>query len=624
MYQIVDDELVEKLKENRSEWLFLEPHSEFKGYWQVGSFEPAYFFDLKEIIGPYRAVSPASLEEFMKTAKEYGYKVAFFEEPTAILDHYQNLNEIPPISLHSPLEGTINGLLPYQVQGFNFLKDLDGGVALMSTGTGKTVVATALLKHFQGEFDIAWFVVKSHNKINTQRILKKMGDLDSVILDGPKKKREKILEEVAKSPGKIVITNYEKFRVDKSEIAPLMENQRVLCIWDEMNTKLKNRGTQIYKSVCECLYTTKPPIVKKNRIRPASLRQYMLSATPIENSPEDFFNTVRLLDPEVFGSVRSFYDSYVSQFSYFNPGMPSQWHDLDKMGMVASHVTFQVDKNDPDIAAQFPEVIEIPYYIDWEPSHRKLYDKVAKQASELDLEEVNILALITVLQMLCDAPSMLRRSADLRKAYEDAVDEWIDEGGKEPDIEGSEIALRIIENLGENELCDDGHTKLETLKEILEEYSDDKILLFSSFNDSLLPILEAKLKEWNISYVRYTGDQKEEDKFKEDPNIQVFLSSDLGSDSLSLEQASIVCHFDLPWKWSTYIQRQNRAHRVVSEHKNVKYLTLLMADSVEDRKQEIITKKQSFHNQVFKGAVADQSVSARMTKEDLRYILLGE
>jgi SNF2 family DNA or RNA helicase len=196
---LIDDELIELLKdeEARKSWLLLQEHPDFKGFWAVDSFSPSYYFDLKEIIGPYKVVSPANLEKFLQESKSCGYNVAFFEDPKKLID--QHLNDPPSFELHSPLENTINGLLPYQLQGFNSLKDLEGGVLLWSTGTGKTVCASALLKHHQiiESFDLGFVVVKSHNKINTQRMLKRLADIDSRVVSGDKKKRAKTWEELS-------------------------------------------------------------------------------------------------------------------------------------------------------------------------------------------------------------------------------------------------------------------------------------------------------------------------------------------------------------------------------------------------------------------------------------------
>lgn len=633
-YRLVDDALIERLegdKQEREGWLFLEPHPDFVGHWIVQSLEPSYMFDLKEVVGPYRAVAPSGLKDFIAEVVQRGYEVAFFEDPTRILDAYERLHEKPEIALASDFEGTVNGLLPYQVQGYNFLKDLTGGVAMWSTGTGKTVLASALLKYHVSlsDFDTAFVVVKTHNKVNTQRALSRLAGIDSLVLEGEKKRRRKLYADLAAGEGNVVVTNYEKFRVDQEDLLPLFEDRRVLCIWDEMPTKLKTRTTQIYKAVCGCLYTTNPPQVRADRQRPRSLRQYMLSATPIENDPSDFFNCVRLLDPSIYGTVKEFESEYVASYNWFDPHKPESWHKLDKMGLKASHITHQVDKDDPDIASQFPEAIEEPFYIDWDEKDRKIYDLLTKEAESIELGDVNAVALITVLQMLCDAPSMITNSAARHEAYLDAVQDWMDfdEWGSEPVKQGSALAASLCDAIG-SELTDERHTKLHALRELLcETHSQEKVLVFSAFNEGLMPILESHFREWGVSYTRYAGSPNEkqaaQDLFMSDPDVQVFLTSDMGSDSLNLEAGSVCIHYDLPWKWSTKIQRQNRIHRVTSTFEKVRYYTLMMANSVEDRKAKIIGRKQGYHQGVFKGAIADQSASARMSREDLLYILRG-
>lgn len=636
MYTVVDDAFVEHLQgspKEREEWLFLEPHPDFPGQWKAASLDPHYFYQFEEEIGPYRAVSPSNLEHFLDKAKESKYRVAFFEDPTRVLDVYQGLNERPEVELNSSLEGTINGFLPYQVQGFNYLKDLEAGVAMWSTGTGKTVLATALLKYHLSlaSFDTAFVVVKAHNKVNTQRALFRLAGIESLVLEGAKSRRRRLYADIASGKESIVVTNYEKFRADQEELLPIFDDRRLFVVWDEMPSKLKTRTSQLYKAVCECLYSTNPPAVGWDRRRPQSLRQYMLSAAPIENDPGDFFNCVRLMDPRIYGTVKAFEGEYVARYNWFDPHKPDVWHKLDKMGLKAAHITHQVDKDDPDIAKQFPEVLEEPYYIDWDEQDRKIYDLLLKQAEKVGLEEVNPVALITILQMLCDAPSMVTNSAAIYEAYEQVHSEWAEDGagGDEPIKEGSAAAARLVAALGSDKLTDERHTKLDALRELLcETHSNEKVLVFSAYNEGLMPILEAKLREWDVSYARYAGTPKQkqatEDLFMSDPDIQVFLSSDMGSDSLNLEAGSVVIHFDLPWKWSTKIQRQNRVHRVTSEFEKVKYYVLMMANSVEERKAKIIEQKYGYHQGVFKGAIADRSASARMSREDLLWVLTGE
>lgn len=612
---ILDDNLMDQIagSEHAGEYLILEPHPDYPGQWIVNSLEPGFLFDFIDIIGPYRAVSPGKIEAFQERAKEKNYHVVFAQDPAAILAPFERLNEPPGVTINSTLPNTIEGFLPYQLQGFNYLKELDAGVALWSTGTGKSVLANALVKFHaeRGEFDYAWFVVKAHNKINTQRSLSRLADIDSVVLDGPQKRREEIIGGLTEEPAtpKVIVTNYEKLRIDLEQLLPLFE-RRLLIIWDEMPSKLKNRKTNLYKAVRKLLYRK----VNLSERRPEALHQYMLSATPIENSPEDWFNCVRLLDPSIYGSIQEFHDDFVASYSFYTP---DQWKDLDRMGMKAAHIVHQVDKESPDIATQFPRVIETPLYIDWHPDDRAVYDLLLDEARKI----ADPLAAITVMQMLCDAPSVVSNSAALRRAYEDAV-AYSD---VLPRRTGSEACLRLTEALPRF-LDDSTHTKLQTLRQLLtEDHKKEKIIVFSAFNEALLPILESHMVDWGVSYVKFNGSEAEkqiaQDYFTNESWVQVFLTSDMGSDSISLEQASVVIDYDLPWKWSTLIQRHNRAHRITSNHRHVRFYSLMMADSVEERKRDILERKRGFHDSVFKGAITEQSEAQRLTKEDLAYIL---
>lgn len=635
-YQILTDSLIDEVAADADKWLIVEPHPDFQGRWIVQSLSPHYLFEFEHLVGSYRALAPARLSEFLDTAEGLGYKVAFGEDPSTLLDAWEGLDDVPSIEIRSGLEGTINGLLPYQVQGFNYLKDLDGGVALWSTGTGKTVLATALLRYHlaEGTFDTAFFVVKTHNKVNTQRAVLRLGDIETFVIEGDRKQRERLYADFAQvSDPVIAITNYEKFRVDQDEMLMLFEDRRILILWDEMPTKLKTRGTALYKSVRKCLYRSTHPIWEKKR--PSELRQYMLSATPIENDPEDFFSCVRLLDPRVFGTVAEFRNQFVARYNYFRQTQPEAWHNLEKMGLLAAPITHQVDKADPSISKQFPSVIEEPYYIDWDPKDRKIYDEIAgevrrKLDERLTFDSDSVLAMIGVMQMLCDAPSMVADSAARREAFDQAWDYFVEQaeyGAKPPSKEGSETALKLFSFLGE-ELTNERHTKLRTLQELItDSHPHEKILVFSAFDITLLPILEGKLKEWKVPFVSYRGNEKQRqeaiDSFQSDEKVRVFLSSDRGSDSLNFEMASVVIHYDLPWKWSTYIQRQNRVHRVTSDFDKVRYYTLMMANSIEDRKMDIIHRKQGYHDQIFSG-VEEHTASSKMSREDLLYILTGE
>lgn len=656
-FALLDDDLEARIVNSptaeQGRWLILEAHSRFLGHWQVQCLGSEYRFDLADIIGPKHLVSAAGLEEFLDACNEYGYEVAFADDPEAILEPYRRLDELPDLALNSALPGTTNGLLPFQWRGFNFLADLPrGGVAQWSTGTGKSALQSALLEYHKDRYAICWSLVKGHNKINTQRTYRTFTGAEAILLEGTPKRRERayleLLERLqAGERGLVVVSNYEKFRDDfcwfekskndewlarlREEFLPFFQAD-ALYLWDEMPTKLKTRTSKLYKAVQACIYDSAYPVWDKRRA--SWLRQFMFSATPIENEPEDLFNCIRMMEPDAFGTVKQFHEKYVKRWSFHNPNKPEKWHHLDEMQLDIAHIVHQVDKErDPEIRSQFPEALPDPRIVDWDDTHLRTYNKLidlAEQAAEEAEEEgeaVNTLALIGVLQMYCNIPSMVANSGALRDAWDAAVEDAEPDATVRP-LEGSKLARDLLELFDGKLPKDEKHTKLMSLKSILlDEYRNDKIVVFSRFNKSFLPLMSGFLDQWGVGHVIYGGSDRQlqaaQDTFKADSSVQVFLSSDRGSDSINLEEARVGVNYDLPLLYSRWVQRNNRRNRITSKHKQTIDIDLMMADSVEMRIAEIIATKKGYHDAVFGGVIANQSIGGAITGSDLRYILRG-
>lgn len=651
MYALVDDELETQLVDStaRKHWLVLDRHPDFLDHWIVDGFADDYLVDLHEQLGSYRAVATSDLPEFAEAADSAGYHTAFFEDPAPALNALAHLNDTPDVKINSTFSNTVNGMLYYQVEGYNDLRDREYGVARWDTGTGKTVLAAALTKHHweQANFDICFVVVKKNNKVNTVRKLSKLAGLEAVYISGSKQKREKYYAKVRanlRASGRsIVVMNYEQFKNDfvtrnskdqmvLTEWGELFFPDRdLMFVWDEMPTKLKTRTSELYRAICKCLYRTAPPQVSATKLRPHSMRAYMLSATPIENSPEDWFNCLRLMDGgRTYGTVSEFETAYVKSWSFYDPTKPDTFHNFERMRLKAAHCVHQADKTDPRIASAFPKVVEELVYIDWDDRNAAVYNEVQDLAEgvveESEIGEVPIFSLIGTLQMLCDAPEMINDSAARRAVYEDALAAWEDSPeGRSPKTDGSEFAMALPEKLTKR-LTNQGHPKFERLRELLlERHPADQVVIFTKFNETIMPYLEAFLQEWDISYGRYTGSERQQqavqDAFQAG-EIRVFLASDSGSDSIDLDAGNVVIDYNLPWKWTTVTQRHNRVHRPTSTHETVYYYSLVMEGSVEERVLEIIEKKHGYHDELF-GTGSGDVEPARITKEELLYVLTG-
>lgn len=624
----IEKEIAELSEKKRQRILFLEKHPSIEMHWYVSGFDMS-FVENFPFLKNRRIVNPFQIKTLLEQAAISKYRMIWIDDPSEIMEWMQGLDMNPDVQLQSELPGTVQGFLPFQVQGYNFLKTKQAGIANWSTGTGKSVLACGLVLHHHNNdnFDICLWVVKTHNKINTQRTMGRLIGLEenSIVIDGPRSRRIKLYALAEEMTKPIVILNYEKFRDDPEDILRLTDGKKVFIIWDEMPTKLKNRDTKLYRAIVALLYQNRNKI-SLSTSRPEQLSQVMLSATPIENSPEDFFNCVRLLDPNVFGTIKEFHSKFVASFSRWGWKQPEKWKNLDLMGAKAAHITHQVDKTDEDIASQFPNVIDEIVYVDMGDAHKAIYDKLMGQYQKdmsQNLDAPNMLSRINIAQMLLNHPQSVLISAERR---EEALQSTLD---GVPDFGGSELARRLVESVGRPAFLKAECEKLDVLREILE-LNDGKCIVFTSMNATLIPLISNALTEWGFDHVVYHGSlstrekQEAEDRFKSDPNCKIFVSSDAGSDSINLEIARMVVHYDMPWKWSTLIQRQNRAHRITSDHDHVRYYTLMFSNTVEERKRDKILLKEQFHDAVLRGSVAEISGGARLGKKELKYILFGK
>lgn len=596
---VIDEAIKEELqyREDTDQILFLEQHKEYPSHFAVNSFDPFYIHKLRDIVNEFRAVPATKFNQLIQRGEEEGfYRIVFLQDPSPIFYKIDHIHDPYPFDLNVDL-------FPFQLEGFNFGKDLRGVIYCWSTGVGKSVLASAQAKYLikKNLIDVVVVAAKNHNKGNWKTQLMKIADLYSEVAECPGKdaveKRERRTEIYNNS--QIFIVNYEKFRVrdldnpqtggDGQEIMAALKGKRVFFIWDEGPSKLGNTKTQTYKGVVKILKVTKDNY------------QSVLSATPIEKNPENVYATTKLIDPSIFPTKSGFRNRYVGSWSHWNKFEVGTWdmEKLPELGLKISHITHRADRfRDPDIRSQFPEKHIEDIDIDWSDQDRKLYDDITGKiqddflASKKDFSK--LLAQIQILQLVCNNPLSIESA-------------------------NGELAEFIKENV---KLTDKYCHKLEMLHDLIEG-AEGKIIVYSAFNDLGSKILDRYVKEWGYTSILYTGKQEQEDAFKNE-DIKVFISSDLGSDSLNLREAQTVINYDLPWKFTTAHQREGRHDRIDSTFDNVFVYNLLMSNSIEIRKKMVIGRKESYQEQIFSGAIHSQSESLSLTTQDLLYILTGQ
>jgi len=603
-YRTIDQVKVETLADLQG-YLCLERHPEYPGHFLVSSLGSAALQeDYGDLIGAYRAVGPLRLKRLAARAEEKGQEVVFLEDPSGDLAVLESLSGAYPHEIaFEPF--------PFQLEGWNFLRDQKADIPEWSTGTGKSVYACMKAKDLleRGLVDQVIVLSKGGKRLEWYYDFLEKAMIEPTVL-GFREWRGELAELSGKAARKkelrqqqyedtVLITNYEKFRTDRKEFERALKGKRVYFVFDEMPMKLKNHTSQLYRAV------------KAAMGRCSDVWASCLSATPIDNGPEDVYWCVRLMSPDTLDPhVATFRNRYVKKWDWFNKGEVAVWDTvkLQELRLRLGHMIHSASKyHDPEIAAQFPEEHWETIPVEMSASDRRLYDSVRKDiVSEFwqgGLSMQTVFTRMTPLQLISNNPSVLGDGEVARR---------IRASGKPP--------------------TDKNCNKLKELRDLLLGL-EGKTVLFTAFNEYGAHWLHPTVESWGLPAVLYDGSSRQQEiakrRFREDPACRVFVSSDQGSDSINLEAAVNVVNYDLPWKYSTLLQRVNRVSRITSKdlgHHHVFYYNLVHSGTIEDRKQIILKRKKEYAEAIFGGPPPDDQVEefSKMSRGDVLYMLTGD
>jgi SNF2 family DNA or RNA helicase len=173
-----------------------------------------------------------------------------------------------------------------------------------------------------------------------------------------------------------------------------------------------------------------------------------------------------------------------------------------------------------------------------------------------------------------------------------------------------------------DDFSDVSSAKLTRLIEMLEElFAEGRhALVFSQFT-TMLDLIEPRLRDAGIGFVRLSGDTQ--DRGKPVRQIQngeapVFLISlRAGGTGLNLTAADTVIHFD-PW-WNPAVENQatDRAHRI-GQNKTVFVYKLVASNTVEEKILELQQRKADLAGRLL-GEGSD--LVGKLTEDDIRWVL---
>jgi SNF2 family DNA or RNA helicase len=165
-------------------------------------------------------------------------------------------------------------------------------------------------------------------------------------------------------------------------------------------------------------------------------------------------------------------------------------------------------------------------------------------------------------------------------------------------------------------------TKIEELFYILEERlaeEGESVVVFSQWERmTRLVAQELEAREIPFAYLHggVPGNKRGAllDRFREEADCRVFLSTDAGGVGLNLQKASLVVNLDLPWNPAVLEQRIGRVYRIGQE-RQVRVINLIAEGTIEHRMVQTLQFKSSLAEAVLDTAQDSVFMNDRKFKD---------
>ena len=163
---------------------------------------------------------------------------------------------------------------------------------------------------------------------------------------------------------------------------------------------------------------------------------------------------------------------------------------------------------------------------------------------------------------------------------------------------------------------------LQSIKTLLEQNPKEKIIVFSFFRGTN-EYLEERLREDGINAVAIKGgmgDDKDRqlEKFRTNNSINVLISSEVGSEGLDLQFASVEYNYDLPWNPMRLEQRIGRIDRIGQKADVLRIYNLCCQNTIEDRILERLYER----IKIFENSIGDMEDIVGQPIQDLALEIL--
>ena len=502
--------------------------------------------------------------EIMRVCDELAQEYDLFVDPNA----QQRILELvaePDFKTKSLIlpEGFI--LKKFQLRCMNTLAPEDKAMIQASCGTGKTLMSIAMLCRWFDDKKIDKAIVWCPSSLVGDWIanIEKFTTLDVATVNkswAPSKRAAFY----SSSPAHILVLNYERVRTaDYAPIEKALSKHHIAFIIDEIQN-VKGRSSTVHKN-----------LAKLERRLKVEYR-LGLTATPMMNAPEDFYNEFRLIDPNLFGRVKDFEKNFT-----VNEGERDYWNNylgycnLPEMRAAAGAEMFSADKSQPEIAKEFPQMHEIVLPLDLSKEDRAVYDVVNSLRRSIPLEKRQCSLFASTLNRICMMPEVL---LDMKHGGESSYGR---QSQQVFDLIGK-YTRNITDSINSNKLA----LAIEKISELLG--SGERVIVFAAWTHNCLIPLAKHLEKNKMKPLMFIGGMSQgqrdevQKEFKSGSN-KLLLMSDAGQAGLNFPECHNVIHYQTPISHGAYEQRSARVHRINSDTDQVTIYRFLTAGTIEER-----------------------------------------
>lgn len=492
-------------------------------------------------------------------------------------EYYKNMIsqiEDRQIDLSTKIPPKLNAeLRTYQKIGYKWLRTLEqykmGGILADDMGLGKTIQLLAVILSYvqknKGNVKPSIIICPSSLALNWYNEIQKFTPtLKALVISDDYLERKRKIEEIGKY--QVIITSYDSLKRD----IDLYENYCFKYVVADEAQYIKNNNTKNSKAIKTINAETK----------------FALTGTPIENSLSELWSIFDFIMPGYLYKYKKFKELYET------PIIKEQNEDV--MNKLKKQIEpFVLRRTKGEVLTELPDKTVTILNNEMSEEQYNIYMSYMAQArkeimSQIDINgfeksQIKILSLLMRLRQICCHPKLFLREYD----------------GKS--------------------------SKLNQCIEIIQDavLGGHKILLFSSYT-SMFEIIEEKLKNIGVKYLKLTGQTKVGerielvDKFNTDENIKVFLISlKAGGTGLNLTGADMVIHYDPWWNLSAENQATDRTYRI-GQKRNVQVYKLITKNSIEEKIYELQQKKAKLIDNMLS---TDATFINKLSKDDILALL---